>query len=184
MSAFNTSGGYELDHLVKHNIWSTLGNGLVVDLGGSHGDAMIALAMKYPSLKFVVQDLSRTIKSRPITPPNVTDQVEFLTHDFFEEQPIKNADVDFFRYWSDDYCLRILRNLIPALKPHSRIVINDACLPEPNTLSNGAERQIRYAGYIQLDWCLCLTVIGPWIWPCCKFKTHENESCKIGRLFS
>ncbi|EHL01829.1 putative Sterigmatocystin 8-O-methyltransferase [Glarea lozoyensis 74030] len=116
MSAFNTSGGYELDHLVNHKIWSTLGYGLVVDLGGSHGDAMIALAMKYPSLKFVVQDLPRTIESRPTTPPNVADRVEFLAHDFFEEQPIKHADL---------------------------MIINDACLPEPNTLSNGAERQIR-----------------------------------------
>ncbi|EPE27494.1 S-adenosyl-L-methionine-dependent methyltransferase [Glarea lozoyensis ATCC 20868] len=147
MSAFNTSGGYELDHLVNHKIWSTLGYGLVVDLGGSHGDAMIALAMKYPSLKFVVQDLPRTIESRPTTPPNVADRVEFLAHDFFEEQPIKHADLYFFRWifhdWSDEYCVRILRNLIPALKHKSRMIINDACLPEPNTLSNGAERQIR-----------------------------------------
>ena len=71
-----------------------------------------------------------------------------MSHDFFTEQSVKNADVYFFRWifhnWSDEYCVRILRNLIPALKPHARIVLNDACLPEPNTLSVMAERRVRY----------------------------------------
>ena len=147
MSAFISSAGYELRHIVDHELWSSVGKGLVVDLGGSHGDVMIALAKKYPFLYLVVQDLPNTIQSRPALPSNLGNKVTFMCHDFFTEQPIKNADIYFFRWifhnWSDEYSLRILRSLIPALKPQSRILINDACLPEPNTLSITAERRIR-----------------------------------------
>lgn len=147
MSAFATGAGYEAHHLVDYELWSSINGGLVVDLGGSHGDFMIAVAKKHPSLKFIVQDLPSTIESGPTLPSDLGSRITFMAHDFFTEQPVKNADVYFFRWifhnWSDEYCLRILRNLIPALKPHTRIVINDACLPEPNTLPIMAERRIR-----------------------------------------
>jgi hypothetical protein len=144
MSAFMASAGFELHHLTDHKLWASLNKGLAVDLGGSHGDAMVALATAYHSLKCVVQDLSCKIESRPKSPSDVADQVTFMVHDFFEEQPVKNADVYYFRWifhnWSDGYCLRIIRNLIPALKPYSRTMINDACLPEPGIFGTGAER--------------------------------------------
>jgi len=146
MSAFISSAGYELHHIVEHELWSSIGNGVVVDVGGSHGDVMIALAKRHPSLNLIVQDLSSTIQSRPSVPSHGKN-VKFMSHDFFTEQPVKNADIYYFRWifhnWSNGYSLRILRNLIPALKPQSKIVINDACLPEPNTLSLTAERRIR-----------------------------------------
>lgn len=44
------------------------------------------------------------------------------------------ADVYFFRWimhdWADSYCIKILRNLIPALKKGAKVVIMDAVLPE------------------------------------------------------
>jgi len=147
MSIFASRVGYEAQHLVDYSLWSSIPEGLVVDLGGSHGDFMIAVAKKHTSLKFVVQDLPGTIESRPTLPSDLRDRVTFMAHDFFTEQPTKNADVYFFRWifhnWPDSYCLRILRNLIPALKPQSRIVINEVCLPEPNTLPLMVERRIR-----------------------------------------
>lgn len=156
MSAFITSSGYELHHLVDYGLWASINGGTVVDLGGSHGDAMISLARRYQSLKFIVQDLPSTIDSRPSLPIELADQVSFMSHDFLTEQPVKNAEVYYFRWifhnWSDGFCLRILRNLIPALKQHSKIVINDACLPEPNTLGLMAERRIRYVPH---SWFLC-----------------------------
>jgi hypothetical protein len=104
---------------------------------------MIALTQKYPSLNCVVQDLPSTIESRLAK----EGRVKFMAHDFFEPQPVKNADVYFFRWifhnWSDGYCIRILRALIPALKPQAAILIMDGCLPEPGVLSLGRERKIR-----------------------------------------
>lgn len=108
---------------------------------------MVAVAKKYPSLNFVIQDLPSTIASRPILSQDLESRVTFMVHDFLTEQPVKNADVYFFRWvfhnWSDEYSLRILRNLIPAWKPQSKILIHDGCLPEPNTLPIMAERGIR-----------------------------------------
>ncbi|KUJ13969.1 putative O-methyltransferase [Mollisia scopiformis] len=147
MSSFATGAGYETQHVVEYSLWSSISGGLVVDCGGSHGDFMIAIAKKYPSWNFIVQDLASTIESRPELPPGLENRVTFMAHDFFTEQPVKNADVYFFRWifhnWSDRYSLRILRSLIPALKPQARVIINDACLPEPNTLPIMAERSIR-----------------------------------------
>jgi len=70
-----------------------------------------------------------------------------MAHDFLTEQPVKNADVYFFRWifhnWSDKYSIQILRALIPALKPGARVVINDNVLPEPGVLSLWQETRLR-----------------------------------------
>ncbi|CAG8978171.1 hypothetical protein HYALB_00011487 [Hymenoscyphus albidus] len=147
MSAFAADTGFAPHYLIDYELWSSLKEGTVVDLGGSHGGSMIALATKYKSLKFVVQDLPSTIDSRPSLPEDLANRITFMSHDFLTEQPVKNAEVYYFRRvfhnWPDTYCIRMLRNLIPALKQHARIVINDACLPEPGTLPLMAERRLR-----------------------------------------
>ena len=67
----------------------------------------------------------------------------FLT----EQQPVKNADVYFFRWvlhnWADRYCTKILRNLIPALKPGAKIVVNDIVLPEAGAIPHWHEARVR-----------------------------------------
>lgn len=143
MSTYSTGKGYELSHIVNGYPWANV-PGTVVDVGGSHGDASFAVARDFPKLKFVVQDLPEAISASS----NMTPQVKFMAHDFFTEQPIKNADVYMFRWifhnWSDDYCIRILRALIPALKSGARILINEYCLPEPNTLPRETEKHMRW----------------------------------------
>lgn len=71
-----------------------------------------------------------------------------MAHDFLTEQPVHGADVYFFRWilhnWSDKYCVKILKNLIPALKPGAKVVINDNVLPQPGVLSQWQEERLRY----------------------------------------
>lgn len=79
----------------------------------------------------------------------MADRVRFMTHDFLlEDQPVKGADVYFFRWilhnWSDKYCVKILRGLIPALKPGAKIILNDNVLPQPGVLSRWQENRLRY----------------------------------------
>ena len=50
MSALITSKGYELHYIIENIPWASFGSGTVVDLGGSHGDAMIAVAKQFPTL--------------------------------------------------------------------------------------------------------------------------------------
>lgn len=70
---------------------------------------------------------------------------------YFTEQPIKGADVYLLRSvlhdWPDEYALQILRSLIPAMKPGSRVVLNEVCLPEAGLLSRYLDQQL---GYVNL----------------------------------
>ena len=54
-------------------------------------------------------------------------RVQFMPHDFFNPNPIKNADVYWVRHvlhnWSDDYCVRILTGIKSAMGPKSRILL-------------------------------------------------------------
>lgn len=93
---------------------------VVVDLGGSTGVAMIALTIKFPRLTAVVQDLRNPIAGHLMPPPEARGRIRFMAHDFFNEQPVKDADVYFFRLvfhdWSDKDCFRILRATHPGVE--------------------------------------------------------------------
>lgn len=80
-------------------------------------------------------------------PDALTPRVSLTTHDFFTPQPVVGAAVYFFRMifhgFSDKYCVDILRALAPAMRPGSRVVINDGALPEPGTVGYVQERTMR-----------------------------------------
>jgi len=69
-----------------------------------------------------------------------------MAHDFFSEQQIV-ADVYYYRWifhnWSDKYCIRILRSLIPVLRPKARILINDMCMPDPDSIASWRNKELR-----------------------------------------
>lgn len=149
MSFFTTGEGFSLRHLTDGYPWESVAPGAVVDLGGSHGDAAFALARKFPNLHLIVQDLPEVIAN---SKEEEGLDVKFLSHNFFDEQPIKDAEVYYFRWtlhnWSDKYVCKALRALIPALKRGARLLIVDTIMPPPGTLPNDLERKLRYARLI------------------------------------
>jgi SAM-dependent methyltransferase len=145
MAFLQTFPGLEPSYAVKAYDWASLGKATVVDVGGSHGLVCIALAKEFPDLQFVVQDLPKVIEdAKTKSPADLSNRVTFQAHDFFEEQPVKNADIYYFRWilhdWSDKYCVKILRALIPALKPGARLLFSERCLEAPCTLPLRAEK--------------------------------------------
>jgi hypothetical protein len=122
-------------------------------MGGNQGYVSIALAAAFPSLHFIVQDTAgmRTPSTIGSVPPELQSRVSLTTHDFFTPQTVV-ADVYFFRWifhgFSEKYCVKILRALIPALKKGARIVINDGTLPEPGTVGYVEEKSMRYVMHI------------------------------------
>ncbi|KAF4633506.1 hypothetical protein G7Y89_g4613 [Cudoniella acicularis] len=155
MKAFTEGTGFDLQY-VDNYPWKEIENGTVVDVGGSHGFACTKLASSFPGLKFIVQDLPSVVANGANSvPAELSRRIEFMAHDFLKEQPIKNADVYFFRWifhnWSDKYCIQILRNLIPALKNGACIVINDNVLLKPGTLPNWREERLRSMDLTMLE---------------------------------
>lgn len=148
MSMMVNDKGFEPIHLVNAYPWATMGTKVFVDIGGSHGRMSIALAQNVPSIECIVQELPEVVtEGESKIPSELRGRVKFMAHDFFTEQPLKGADVYFFRWifhdWSDKYCINILQNLIPALKHGARVIISDRTVPPPGTVSLHEEYQIR-----------------------------------------
>ena len=138
---------FDAAHINRSYDWNSLGNALVVDVGGSQGPIALSLAKEFPSLKFVVQDLAATIEGADaLLPAELGGRVDFMAHDFFTPQPVQ-ADVYILRWifhnWSDKYSVKILQALRPALKPGARILVHDGCLPDPGMVPGWIEKDIR-----------------------------------------
>jgi hypothetical protein len=124
---------------------------LVVDVGGGIGHISAAVAREHAHLKFVIQDFGDLIEESRLLlqEKGVADRVQFHVHSFFDPQPetTRGAAVYFLRNimhnWSDLYCRRILKPIIEAMGPDSRIVICDIILPEPNTMMKTRESIVR-----------------------------------------
>lgn len=148
MSWFSTGPGLEMTHILEALRWESLVDGVVVDVGGSYGSICVTLARNHPSLKFIVQDRPEVIVAgRQQLPQELDDRVTFLEHDFFDDQPVRGADVYILRWilhdWSDQYAIKILRALIPALKEGAKVLINEIILPEPGSSTPYHERKLR-----------------------------------------
>ncbi|KAI1198510.1 putative O-methyltransferase [Nemania serpens] len=152
MSFFTTGDGYSLRHLTGGYAWSQIGAGTVVDVGGSEGDAAFAIAHKYPDIRLIVQELPEVVA---ISKEQPGLNVKFMAHDFFKEQPIKNADVYLYRWvlhnWPDKHCVQILNSLVPALKPGARVLIMDFVMPPPLVLPNSIDRKLRAMDVTMLE---------------------------------
>ena len=79
--------------------------------------------------------------------PMFKERIIFMPYDMNNPQPIKGAALYMFRSvllnWPDEYCVKFLKNLLPALEPGARVLINEGCLPEPGEVSAWDEKLIR-----------------------------------------
>ena len=140
--------GLEHHHIVDGYDWASLNGSTVVDVGGSHGSFAIAVAQKFPLLRFIVQDRPEVIGSgQESLPLTLHGRLRFMAHDFFKDQPIKDADIYILRWilhdWSDKYAAQILRALIPALKPGAKVLVLEQVLPMSGEVSKYQEKAYR-----------------------------------------
>ncbi|KAF2963098.1 hypothetical protein GQX73_g10465 [Xylaria multiplex] len=147
MAAYTQSPGFSISHISDNYGWSAMGNARIVDVGGAQGHVAMKLASQFPSLSFIVQDMSEVIEgAESLLSQDIRDRVQFMAHDLFAEQTVK-ADMFIFRWvlhnWSDYHCILILRAQIPGLKPGVRIMIQDGYLPERGTSALWREKYKR-----------------------------------------
>jgi hypothetical protein len=153
MEYLHSDPGLQPQHMASSYNFDSLGPSLLfVDIGGSTGHVSIMLAKKYPNMTCIVQDLPATVKAgREQLPEHLEDRVSFMAHDFWTEQPVRGADVYYFRWifhdWSDSLSVRILRQLVPALKVGAKVLVNDICIPPPGGMSLYQEQHIRSVQY-------------------------------------
>lgn len=104
---------------------------LLVDVGGGFGQQALGFKTAFPELpgRIIVQDISSTLDvAKPIP------GVEFMVQDFFRPQHIHGAKFYYLRHvlhdWPNEDCVKILRNIIPAMGEQSRIVVDEVVLPD------------------------------------------------------
>ncbi|KAL2369361.1 sterigmatocystin 8-O-methyltransferase [Blastomyces gilchristii SLH14081] len=130
--------------------WKAAGKATVVDLGGSAGHDAVVLARNFPDLKIIVQDLP---KVKPVFdtefPSEFKPRVSFVEHDFFQPQPVQ-ADIYIIKMilhdWPDQEAAKILRALVPALKPGARVLLIEYIGKHDKTEGPALPRSIQQMG--------------------------------------
>ncbi|KAF5010177.1 hypothetical protein FDECE_3670 [Fusarium decemcellulare] len=143
--------GSNVEHLLEAFDWKSLGESTVVDVGGSSGSTATMLATSYPKLKLVVEDLPDPIKNARARvselAEDVRNRIEIVEYDFFTPQPVKNADIYLLRTilhdWPDADAIKIIRGIVEAMGPSSRLLIMDMVLPKPGSGSRTFEAALR-----------------------------------------
>ncbi|KAI5370387.1 putative O-methyltransferase domain, S-adenosyl-L-methionine-dependent methyltransferase [Septoria linicola] len=156
MRGIAAGGAYDFRHAVDGGYpWHLLTNGpghLVVDVGGGPGHVAMALAEKYPSLRFEVQDLPETVQvGAKNCPDQLKKRVAFRAHDFMTPQPAHEVNGEegiayFARFilhdWSDKYATKIVQQLAVGLRPQDRIILNEVVVPEGGVEGRETERRM------------------------------------------
>lgn len=145
---YSTRGiSWDPRHLLSAFRWSSIDQPgtQLIDIGGGHGAISTLLAQHTKNIQFVVQDLPHVVSQAALTDlsPAVRDRVKFSGHDFFTPQERCNPSSQTFgssavifllrfilHNWGDDNAIKILRNLVPAMNEHSKLLIYEFVLED------------------------------------------------------
>ncbi|OIW15324.1 hypothetical protein TanjilG_10764 [Lupinus angustifolius] len=98
----------------------------LVDVGGGTGAVINKIVSKYPKLKGINFDLPHVIEDAPSYPG-----VEHVGGDMFVSIP--KADAVFMKWichdWSDEHCLKFLKNCYEALPENGKVIVAECILP-------------------------------------------------------
>ncbi|KAK6938401.1 Plant methyltransferase dimerization [Dillenia turbinata] len=100
---------------------------VLVDVGGGVGVTLKIITSKYPRIKGINFDLPHVIAHAP-----PYSGVEHVGGDMFASIP--NADAIFMKWilhdWSDEHCLKLLKNCYKALPECGKVIIVESIRPE------------------------------------------------------
>ncbi|OQU95647.1 hypothetical protein CLAIMM_01829 [Cladophialophora immunda] len=125
---------YPVEEMVIRGFDPSVGDALLVDIGGSRGHELKKFKGRFPHAKgkLILEDLLEVVDLSPYTE---ADGITKIGHDFFSDQLIKGARVYYMRSilhdWDDDKAQKILCNIVPAMRRgYSRLLINDWVIPD------------------------------------------------------
>ncbi|XP_059455362.1 caffeic acid 3-O-methyltransferase-like [Corylus avellana] len=103
------------------------GVSVLVDVAGGFGATLNMIISKYPSIKGINFDLPQVIKQAPSY-----SGIEHVEGDMFESVP--NGDAIVLKCtchdWSDEQCIKLLKNCHKALHENGKVIIVDYIMPE------------------------------------------------------
>lgn len=120
-------------------------------IGGGVGHICIAMAKHHPNVTYLIEDLPGLEEqaNENIRDEDLSDQVKFLVHDMFEPQPPEARGVSAYilghilHDWPDALCRKIIKNIVDAMKPDSKIIIGEVCIdPNFNELQEAMVRTV------------------------------------------
>ncbi|KDP32877.1 hypothetical protein JCGZ_12169 [Jatropha curcas] len=99
---------------------------VLVDVGGGIGVTLRIITSKYPHIKGINFDLSHVSADAPSFPG-----VEHVVGDMFVSVPKGDAiSMKWILHdWSDDYCLKLLKNCYEALPSKGKVIVVESILP-------------------------------------------------------
>lgn len=121
-------------------------------IGGNIGHSCVTLAKAFPDLDFIVQDIPHVVEEgiqavKANNPASISDRIRYQTYDFFEKQPVQDADVYLFRQifhnWDLEHSAKILKNTVKSMGAGSHVLIMDFVVPEPGAVASVNERVLR-----------------------------------------
>ncbi|XP_047340280.1 caffeic acid 3-O-methyltransferase-like [Impatiens glandulifera] len=99
----------------------------LVDVAGGLGATLNIITTMYPKIKGINFDLSHVICHAPPYPG-----VEHVEGNMFESVP--KGDVIFMKWilhdWSDEHCLKLLKNCYKALPSNGKVIVVEGIVPE------------------------------------------------------
>ncbi|XP_054799601.1 cathecol O-methyltransferase 1-like [Prosopis cineraria] len=114
----------------------------LVDVGGGVGITLKLITSKYPHIQGINFDLPHVIQHAPPCPG-----VEHVEGDMFETVP--RGDAIFIKWilhdWSDEWCLKLLKNCHDAIPKDGKVIVVEAVLPV------GSETSAAAKGITQFD---------------------------------
>jgi O-methyltransferase domain/Dimerisation domain len=109
----------------------------LVDVAGGHGQVMMSILKKYPSMRGVLSDVDYVIAGAMprIRAAGLESRLRTETIDFFKAVP-GGGDAYIMKHiihdWDDDRSLTILRNIKKAMKPGGRVILLESVLQPGN----------------------------------------------------
>uniref|UniRef100_A0A803KSU3 O-methyltransferase C-terminal domain-containing protein n=1 Tax=Chenopodium quinoa TaxID=63459 RepID=A0A803KSU3_CHEQI len=115
----------------------------LVDVGGGNGATLTKILSKYPNVRGINFDLPHVIN---VAPP--CTGVEHVGGDMSESTP--KGDAVFMKWichaWSDEQCIKFLKNCYEAIPDDGRVIVSEHVLPEEVETSYAAKFAFQFDG--------------------------------------
>ncbi|MGH9329339.1 MAG: methyltransferase [Vicinamibacterales bacterium] len=119
------------------DVYDFSGIDTLVDVAGGHGQVLISILQRYPSMRGVLADLEHVIAGAipRIREAGLEARCKTASIDFFEAVP-EGGDAYVMKHiihdWDGDRALTILRNIRKAMRPGGRVILLESVLQPGN----------------------------------------------------